>query len=171
MNKRLAALRIVLLAIAAAIVYGIAHDLVTAHVCVEYFTIGHPQILPTEDPVALAIAWGVIATWWVGLLLGLPLAFAALRGPRPPRTALSLVRPIATLLAVMAVFAAAAGAIGYACARQGSVFLLEPLASQVPAERHAAFIGDLWAHVASYLIGFVGGIVLTVRTWRSRRRV
>ena len=34
----------------------------------------------------------------------------------------------------------------------------------------AAFLADLWAHSASYLVGFVGGIVLLVRVWRSRGR-
>ena len=33
-----------------------------------------------------------------------------------------------------------------------------------------AFLADLWAHSASYLIGFVGGLVLIGRVWRSRGR-
>src|SRR5690606_31679593 len=93
-NKPAAAFRIVALSIAAAIVYGIVHDQVTVRVCVEYFTIGHAPLFATESPTLLAVCWGIAATWWVGLLLGLPLAFTALRGPRPVRTASSLVRPI-----------------------------------------------------------------------------
>ena len=59
-------LKIILLCVLAAIVYGILHDQVTARVCVEYFTIGHPPIFHTDDPTLLAFGWGVIATWWMG---------------------------------------------------------------------------------------------------------
>jgi hypothetical protein len=55
-------LKIVGFAALAAIVYGIGHDQVTAHLCVEYFTIGHPPIFPTASPFLLALGWGVIAT-------------------------------------------------------------------------------------------------------------
>ena len=69
----------------------------------------------------------------------------------------------------MGAAALVAGAVGFAVASAGWVFLLEPLASRVPADRHTAFIADLWAHSASYLVGFVGGIILINRVWRSRR--
>lgn len=75
------ALRIVRLAGAASVVYGILHDQVTARVCVEYFTIGHPSIFGTEDPTLLGIGWGILATWWAGPLLGVPPALAARWGP------------------------------------------------------------------------------------------
>ena len=161
---------IVVLCIVAAVMYGIVHDQVTARVCVEYFTIGHPPVLHTESPTLLGLGWGVIATWWVGLLLGIPMAIAARVGTRPKRSALSLVRPIGVLLAVMGILALVSGLIGYVLARQGVVFLVEPLASMVPAPKHVAFIADLWAHSSSYLVGFVGGIVLVVRTWKSRAK-
>ena len=76
------ALAIVALSILAAVSYGIVHDQITARVCVEYFTIGHPQVLavPTDSPTVLGFVWGVIATWWVGLGLGIPLALAARLG-------------------------------------------------------------------------------------------
>lgn len=161
-------LRIVALCIAAAVSYGVLHDQVTARVCVEYFTIGHPRLFPTESPTLLGIGWGIVATWWVGLLLGIPLGVAATRGPRPRRSAGSLVRPIAILLGVMAIVSFVAGVLGYFLAKNALVFLVEPLATRVPADRHVAFIADLWAHSASYLVGFIGGIVLIVRVWRSR---
>lgn len=164
------ALRIVLLCLCAAVLYGILHDQVTARVCVEYFTVGHPPVFGTESPTLLAFGWGVLATWWVGVLLGLLLAFAGRRGPAPPRTARSLVRPVGVLLLVMALVAAAAGGLGYGLGRAGAVVLLEPFASRVPAERHALFLADLWAHSASYLVGFVGGGVLAARVWRARQR-
>src|SRR6266566_3553662 len=113
------ALGIVIVSILAAVIYGIAHDQVTARICVEYFTIGHPPVFATDDPTLLAIGWGTIATWWVGALLGVPLAIAARAGSRPKRDLKSLIRPIATLMAVNALCATMAGAIGWLAAARG----------------------------------------------------
>lgn len=156
--------------VVAAVCYGIVHDQVTARVCVEYFTVGHPPVFATDDPTLLGIGWGVIATWWVGLLLGVPLAIVARAGSRPRRSVGSLVRPVAYLLAAMAVCALAAGVIGWMLASRGAVFFVGPIARAVPAERHVPFLADLWAHSASYLIGLVGGIGVIVLVWRSRGR-
>ena len=161
---------IVLMCVGAAVLYGIAHDQITARVCVEYFTVGHPRVFPTEDPTLLGIGWGILATWWVGILLGIPLAVSARAGSRPQRSVGSLVRPVACLLAVMAVCAAGAGVLGWFLARRGAVILVGPLARRLPAERYVPFIADLWAHSASYLVGLVGGIVLLILIWRSRGR-
>src|SRR5262245_33637640 len=98
-------LGIVLMCIFAAVIYGIIHDQITARICVEYFTIGHPPIFGTDDPTLLGIGWGIFATWWVGLLLGVPLAMVARVGSRPKRPLGSLVRPILFLMAVMAMCA------------------------------------------------------------------
>lgn len=170
MWKNLASvLDIVFLCVGTAVLYGILHDQVTVRVCVEYFKIGHPPIFPTESPTLLGIGWGVVA-WWAGLLLGGPLAVAARVGGRPKRTVRSLIRPIIGFLVVMGVCAILAGIAGYALARNGSIYLLEPMASRIPTDRHARFLADLWAHSASYLVGLVGGVVIIVRGWRSRGR-
>src|SRR5215470_2611517 len=105
-------LAIVLFCILAAVVYGIAHDQVTARVCVEYFTIGHPAVFDTASPTLLGLGWGVLATWWVGLLLGLLLALAARIGARPKRTVRSLLRPVLLLLVVMGALSVLAGLVG-----------------------------------------------------------
>jgi hypothetical protein len=166
----LAAIRIIASCILAAIAYGIVHDQITARVCVEYFTIGHPPIFGTDDPTILAIGWGIVATWWVGLILGIGLAIAARLGIRPKRSAESLVRPIARLLLIMAVCATLAGVAGYIAASTGAVFLVGWLAAEVPPDRHVAFLADAWAHAASYAVGFIGGIVICVSVWRARGR-
>lgn len=163
-------LGIVLLCVVAAVGYGIAHDLVTARICVEYFTIGHPPVFGTNDPTLLALGWGILATWWVGLLLGIPLAVAARAGSRPKRSVRSLVQPVAYLLAVAGTSAFAAGGIGWLLASTGAVYLVGPIAFELPSERHVPFLADLWAHSASYLIGLVGGIAIIAMVWRSRGR-
>jgi hypothetical protein len=166
----MAALRIVLFSVLAAIVYGVLHDQVTARVCVEYFTIGHPPLFPTTSPTLLALGWGVVATWWVGLPLGVLLAAAARLGSRPRLTVTDLRRPVAILLLGMGVCALLAGITGALLASAGKVWLLEPLATQVPADRHVRFLADLWAHTASYAAGAFGGLVLIGWTWRHRSR-
>jgi hypothetical protein len=159
------------LSVVASIVYGIAHDLVTAHVSVEYFTIGHPPVFATGNPVELAIGWGVIATWWVGASLGILLALAAQAGTRPRRTARSLIRPIARLMAITAASALAAGLAGYWAATTLPLTLQGPLGEAIPPDRHARFLADACAHSASYGIGALGGIVLAILIWRSRQEL
>ncbi|MBI5760206.1 MAG: hypothetical protein HZA46_16945 [Planctomycetales bacterium] len=160
---------IVLLSVVAAVMYGIVHDQITARVCVEYFTIFHPPVFATDDPTLLGIGWGIIATWWVGFILGVPLALCARLGSQPRRDIGSLVRPIGKLLAIMATCALAAGLTGWLLAESGAIRLLGRMAIAVPPERHARFLADLWAHNASYAVGFFGGIVLCFRV-RLRRR-
>jgi hypothetical protein len=167
----MAAIRIVLLCMLAAIAFGIAHDQVTVRVCLEYFTIGHPKVLETNSPTLLALVWGVLATWWVGLGLGLPLAAVSRWGARPKRGAQSLVEPIAVLLGIMCATSLLAGLLGYLLASNGSVFLVEPLASRVPEAMHVRYLADLWAHSASYLAALIGGMVLIWRVWRARKLV
>ncbi len=161
--------QIVLLCVLAAIAYGIVHDQITARVCVEYFTIGHPPVFPTDDPTLLGLGWGIIATWWVGLILGVALAVAARAGSRPPRGVRSLLRPVVLLLATTGAAALVMGIIGYAVAEAGGVVLVGPLADDVPRERHTRFLADLWAHATSYVVGAAGGLVVCVSVWRSRR--
>ena len=163
-------LGIVLLSVVAAVGYGIAHDQVTARVCVEYFTVGHPPVFDTADPTLLGLGWGVLATWWVGLLLGVPLAAVARAGSRPRRSARSLLRPVGRLALVTAACALVAGLAGWLLASLGAVYLVGPIARELPADRHVPFLADLWAHTASYLVGMAGGVVVLVMVWRARGR-
>ena len=83
MTKFLEAIKIILFGVFVAIVYGIAHDMVTAHVYVEYFTVYHMHVVDSDSPVVMAFIWGVIATWWVGFFASLLWCGAALAGPLP----------------------------------------------------------------------------------------
>lgn len=163
-------LAIIGLCVLSAVVYGILHDQVTARVCLEYFTVAHPPVFDTQSPTLLAFGWGVIATWWVGLILGVPLAVAARVGKLPKRDVRSLIRPVCALLVAAYIVAGLAGVCGLLLGRCGVIRVLDPLARMIPPDRHAYFLADLWAHTASYAAGFVGGIVLVVVVWRSRRQ-
>ena len=162
------AAKIFFLCVGACIVYGILHDQVTARICPEYFTIGHPPLIDTTSPTLLGLAWGIAATWWVGVFLGLALAAAARAGRWPKYEAQRLVRPVIFVMLASATSAVLFGAIGHALASHGAVYLLEPLVSTVPAERHVAFLADLWAHNASYISGFLGGTVVCYLVLRDR---
>lgn len=163
------ALKIMLGSIAAAIVYGILQDQITARVCVEYFTIGHVDPFGTESPTLLAFGWGVVATWWAGLMLGIPLATAARAGSRPKLRFRDLLPTIGRLLGWMGVLAALSGVIGYVLARKGAIWLVEPYASAIAPERHALFLADGAVHLAAYAVGFAGGLVACILTWRRRK--
>lgn len=163
-------LKIVALCLLAAIAYGMLHDQVTARLCVEYFTIGHPPVFDTDSPTLLALGWGVIATWWVGFLLALPAALAARIGRWPRISAQGLYKPIAALLVMMALASFVAGGVGYLAAHSGRLFLYEPLASAVPQQKHALFLADAGAHLAAYAVGIFGGLALCPWIlWRRKR--
>jgi hypothetical protein len=161
-------IKIILLGVGAAIVYGILHDQITARVCVEYFTIGHPPVFHTDSPTLLGLGWGVIATWWVGLPLGVLLAAAARVGSLPKTDARDLLKPVGVMMACCGVLALTAGVVGYVLANNGAVTLDGRLAARIPPARHALFLADLFAHTASYGGGFVGGLILCL--WVVMRR-
>lgn len=159
--------KIAVFATLAAVAYGILHDQVTAHVCVEYFTIAHPPVFPTESPFWLAIGWGIIATWWVGLPLGIALALAARIGS-PPKLALSNVRRrIVGLMVVSGISAVIAGCIGVGL-RVAGIDTVSGWGRTIPADRLTLFAFDAWAHSASYLCGALGGLVVIILTIRQR---
>ena len=164
-------LTIILMCVAASVVYGIAHNQITARICVEYFTLGHPLVFDTTDPTLLGLGWGVIATWWVGALLGIPLAAISRVGLWPKREPRTLIRPLGALMVATFAFALFAGVVGWIAAASGWVFLVGRIASRVPPDRHTPFLIDLWMHTASYLAGLVGGIVLMVIVLLGRQRL
>ena len=167
------AVRIVILSVLAAIFYGVVHDQITARICVEYFTIGHPSILNhTHSPTLLGLGWGIIATWWVGLFFGVPLAMIAQSGRlRRKISWFELIKPVAALLAIMAIVAFTAGAVAYRQADRGVISLQGELSDKVPFEVQTRFIAVMAAHIASYAAGFVGGLVLCGYVWVRRWRV
>lgn len=167
-DPNMKSLSIIGMSILACVIYGIIHDQITARLCVEYFTVFHAPLFGTDDPTLLGIGWGILATWWVGLFLGVPLAMVSRAGKLPKRSANDLIRPLAVLMFVAACVATTAGIVGFVAASNGWIWMVEPWASRVPAEKHILFLADLWAHNASYAAGFVGGLVMMAIIWRGR---
>jgi len=159
-------LKIIAMCLLAGALYGVLHDQVTARVCLEYFTVFHPDVFHTQSPTLLALGWGVLATWWVSLFLGILLAIAARAGSRPRLTAYDLLPKLLRLLVIMALCALAAGITGYFLQGLG----MEYYATAIPKHMLHTFYADLWAHNMSYLSGFIGGISVCVIVWRGRVR-
>jgi len=142
---------IVGLGVAAGVLFGLVQSAVTAVVC-EF------------QPAALVVHCVI------GLILGLSLAIAARVGSRPQRSVRSLVKPVVILLVAMAVFALAAGVVGFMMARSGNLMLPAELKEQIPAEKWAGFQACALAHQASYNVAFVGGGMMIAWVWVSRKR-
>ncbi len=164
-------LKIWLLSIVAAVTYGIFHDQVTARVCVEYFSVAHPMILPLTSPTLLGLEWGILATWWVGCGLGVLLASSARLGSLPSLGVRDLYQPIEMLLLSMACGALVAGVAGFLLTKTNVISLQGPLAVSIPQSKHARFMADAWAHLASYFIGGCGGLILSIRAYARRRQL
>ena len=163
------ALKIVLLCILAAIVYGVVHDQITARVCIEYFTVFHPPMFHTQSPTLLGIGWGVVATWWVGAFFSIPMVLVSRAGSRPTLRASELLPSFVWLLVAMGVCATLSGVSGYLLTRQG-VLSTDWLPFSYPPTLRNRLVADWWAHTASYAAAFVGGITLCAITYRKRRR-
>lgn len=152
--------KIILLSVMAAVVYGIIHDMLTAHVCVEYFSIAHPPIITTGSPMLYALVWGVVATWWVGLPLGIVLAYVARVGKYNKLEWKVLLRPLLILLGIMLAMAMLAGIIGYVLSTHGHIFVPHRLQEKIAVARYHRFAFAVFAHGTSYTIGFLGGLGL-----------
>lgn len=168
---------IVALVTGAAVLYGIVHDQITARICLEYFTIGHPRAFASNSPTLHGLYWGVVATWWAGLLAGLLIAAAARLGRWNKLTARHIWPLIVALLIVMAASATALGWLAHEFSDR-STTLDKPIARRgvvVPNEEQLDFIACAFAHAASYSVGFGGSVVIAFvivvsRGVRARRR-
>jgi H+/Cl- antiporter ClcA len=156
-------LKIVCLSVLAAVLYGVVHDQVTIRICPEYFTVFHPFLIATDSPTVLAAAWGVVATWWVGLPIGVLLALSARIGPRNKLDAKQVLPFVRGLLIVMACCALAAGIAGYFVGA-----LPQDIAGTIEPAHHRRFLADWWAHSASYASGAFGGLLVCGLVVRKR---
>lgn len=162
--SRLATMRLLLGTVLAACLLGIAVDLVTAHVAVEYFTVHHPHLIDSQEPLPIAFAWGVAASWWFGAIAGgvLLVARRFLTNPPPDRWIL--------------------GKVGIACASIWAMMMLVLLsiyafAGLIPAnQRRPSFEHDrrlmavAIAHMGEYVFGAIAIVMVLVAMARYSRR-
>ncbi len=170
----MASIRIVLACVLLACLYGIAHDQITARLSIEYFTLGHPPLGLGDSPTVLGLAWGVLATWWMGLGIGLALALSARAGRWPKLDLRALRTPILAFVTILFVLAMMALMAGWAAGVSDRFRPPPSIADQVPYERWKHFTAAAWAHSASYFFGTIGTLALCTHTLllrgRARRR-
>src|SRR5262245_53007925 len=129
---------IVFTSILIAIIYGIVHDQITIRISLEYFTIGHGRIIASDDPTELAFDWGIRATWWLGLIIGIVVGLFATVGKAPVVTLKDLMIPVAIVLVFTVSYAIISGILGFRLANSGELFLPSWLAERIPEEKHLA---------------------------------
>lgn len=160
--------KIILLSTIAAIAYGVVHDQITARLCLEYFTIGHPPLFQTTSPTILGICWGIAATFGIGALLGVILALVSQSEGLPPVPVMRVCKLILQLLAVMAISASLAGVIGFELSRRSIIGVPADFAELLPPSQQNRFMAVWLAHAASYLVGLAGSAFIILRIWRER---
>ena len=164
-------IKIIGISILLAILYGIYHDLITVNISIEYFTLGYPKIIESESRILLALLWGVIATWWVGLILGIFISVASRIGNYPKFGLKDVIQPILKLILIMSCTATIAGIISYLLAKEHVFYLVDSLANQIENDRHHLFLTAGWSHTSSYIVGFIGGIIIILKIWGKRKRI
>jgi hypothetical protein len=160
--RRAEALAFVLHVVLLSCALGIAVDLVTANVAVEYFTVYHPHVVDSQSPWVMAIVWGVGASWWFGLIVAALLWWMNSRrvDPLPRRRVVRMVvRAMVLLWLVM----------------MGIVVGVYAIGGLVPAEdRGPSFESDrrlmavAMSHATEYFLGGILTVVLMVRIARLR---
>lgn len=183
--------KIVAASVIAAIAYGIIQDQVTARICLEYFSQGfHKKMMDTwtgtpilntcrsillnsNSPTVHALLWGTIATWWVGLPLGVLLAGASRIGPWPKTTLEELIKPLMVTMNSVGIATLVAGIYGYFANKGQFNKNINSITDDITKYKFTAgawegvrvinglnFIVNTYAHSTSYTAAAIGGIVL-----------
>ncbi len=140
-----------------AIVYGIAHDMVTAHTEISYFTIFHPRISDSNSPVVMALMWGVIATWWMGAIIGVIVALCAQLGTKPRIPARCVLKSLTRATAVVFIIAMATlAAMLRLC--EGKTVEFQP----DPSDTSGRFLAVMITHNVSYFLSALVAVAVCV---------
>lgn len=158
------AVRFVATVVVLTCLFGIALDLVTAHVWIDYFTIHHPRVVESESPIVMAIVWGVGASWWFGAIAAAILWWFNRRRPNPLPAGMLIrwiVRAMAalwlTMIAILGIIYAMIGLLPMDIRRP--TFALDRRAMSVAL-----------THQTEYVLGAVVLVVLMILVARRSRR-
>jgi hypothetical protein len=170
--------------IAAASLYGVAQDQITYRHCPEYFTQGFHRrmmnrwngpVLGTakqlfdnnpDNPTLRASIWGVIASWWMGALIGIPVTLACRVGPWKKIGYKDLVKPLACTMSLTGANVALVGIQAHQLTQgidvEWSKYWLDShgVNTQGVTDYHG-FFTDANAHSVAYLVGPLWSCALT----------
>jgi hypothetical protein len=139
---------------------GIAIDLITANVAVEYFTIHHPRLMESRSPFAMALLWGVGASWWFGAIAGSVLAIVNDRRPIPLSALavrLMMFRACVVLwVTMMVTLGIVYWLIGFLPIRHDAAF-----------EFNRRMMSVALTHLTENLLGSIAVGVVCIRLWKS----
>ena len=141
---------------------GIAIDVVTANVAVEYFTLHHPHVVDSDSPWVMALVWGVGASWWFGLIAAVLLWWMNTRRARPlPRK--TILRMVVRSLIFIWVFMMFVLAVVYAIGG-----LIPPQQRRPTFESDRKLMAVAMSHATEYVLGGIVTVVLMIRVSRLK---
>lgn len=164
-------LETVVTSIVASVAYGLVHDQITIRICPEYFTIWHPHVIDTDSLTVLALVWGVIATWWVGLILGIVLGFFAVYGSKPVPTYRFMLRTILLILGWTAVTAIVVGIFAWITKAEPFPYVIGADLYLRGEDFRRRFGIDLYVHNASYFAGLAIALVYGILVLHHRGKL
>ncbi len=162
-----------------AIVYGIANDLITSRISIEYFLFGKAVAERVSAEVAAnpemhrgtldlqAMRIGMLATWSAGLIAGAAMLVTNTLGARPRLR----MRAMLWLIPVIGLTAIAFAAIGGALGSSGFFTRFSSDFAQMLARdemRPRRFMAVFGIHLGGYVGGLVGLIASCAIIWRKR---
>ena len=160
--------KIVGMCVRGAVLFGEIQDHSLIRYCPEYFSVFHPDVFRTDNPILLALGWGFLATWWVGLILGAILVACARSGDWPRLRWQNLAPGVLLIFLATGIATAATFAVAWSVGFEAPWDLLGPFADYSPPVRQKVSI-MLAAYNASYATAFLGGLALAA--WTVRRRM
>jgi hypothetical protein len=163
-SQTIHAVRFIVTVVVLTCLFGIALDLVTAYVWVDYFTVHHPKVLESKSPILMAIVWGIGASWWFGAIAAAILWWFNRRRPNP-LPAGTLIRWTVRALAVLWLVMIAILGIIYA------LIGLLPMDKRRPTfdlDRRAMSVA--LTHQTEYVLGAVVLVVLMIFVARRSRK-
>ncbi len=153
--------KITILSTLGAILYGITHDLITTQINFDYFRSdmthhgpvtrkNFPLVYRSNSKVLYALLWGTISTWWVGLPIGIGVGMAARCGTyREKIDYKKVIVPMVIFLGGLLAGSIGVGLISYGINKNS--FMM---------------VADM--HIASYVLGAIGGAGMVFYTYKSR---
>jgi hypothetical protein len=141
---------------------GIAIDVMTANVAVEYFTVHHRHVVDSESPWVMALVWGIGASWWFGLAAGVLLWWMNIRRQQPlsRKRILRMIVPclVVIWLVMMGIVAGVYGIAGRIPETQ----------RRVTFESDRRLMAVALSHSTEYVLGGIVTIVLMIQIARVR---
>lgn len=185
---------IISLGVSSACIYGIVNDQITARICFEYFSEGfHKNNLrgsPIEkflkqyprNPTVWALTWGIIASWVVGLVLGVAMAIFSRAGPWPKLPTVNLIVPAAICIlsigvtvfiitALHCLFGAKIPANEIATRLRGYGYHIANYSPATHEQMGRNYLLCLYIHRWDYIIGIIYGLVLLIWPIYKRYRL